>query len=153
MKSRRHFAIIDIISNQRIATQEELCEALKRNGFDVTQATVSRDIKELQLIKIPDEHGYRYAMPASTPVRSSQERMKRAFADSVIAIDYSGNIVVIKTLPGAAQSIASLIDTYDNPLILGTVGGDDTIFVAVKPEKAAAKIAEEFKSFIMPVQE
>lgn len=151
MKSRRHFAIMDIISNQRIATQEELCEALKLSGFDVTQATVSRDIKELQLIKIPDENGYRYALPSSTPLRSSQERMRRAFADSVVNIDYSGNIVVIKTLPGAAQSIASMIDNYDNPLILGTVGGDDTIFVAVKPQEAAEKIAEEFRSFIIPL--
>lgn len=151
MKARRHFAIIDIISNQRIATQEELCEALRKSGFDVTQATVSRDIKELQLIKVPDKEGYRYALPASTPLIASQERMKRAFADSVVNIDYSGNIVVIKTLPGAAQSIASIIDNYDNPNILGTVGGDDTVFVVVKPEKAAEKIADEFRSFIMPV--
>lgn len=151
MKSRRHFAIMDIISSQRVATQEELCEALKHNGFDVTQATVSRDIKELQLIKIPDGNGYRYALPSSTPLHSSQERMRRAFSDSVVNIDYSGNIVVIKTLPGAAQSIASMIDNYDNPLILGTVGGDDTIFVAVKPQEAAKKIADEFKRFIIPL--
>ncbi|SHG64652.1 transcriptional regulator, ArgR family [Thermosyntropha lipolytica DSM 11003] len=151
MKARRHFAIIDIISNQRITTQEELCEALRKNGFDVTQATVSRDIKELQLVKIPDKEGYRYALPAPAPLIASQERMKRAFADAVVNIDYSGNIVVVKTLPGAAQSIASIIDNYDNPRILGTVGGDDTVFVVVKPEKAAEEIAAEFRSFIMPV--
>jgi transcriptional regulator of arginine metabolism len=105
MKSQRHFAIMDIISKERIVTQEELCEALKLRGFDVTQATVSRDIKELQLIKIPDLEGYRYSLPDNTALKNSYERMKRIFQDSVVNIDHSENIVVIKTLPGAAQSV------------------------------------------------
>lgn len=148
MKARRTFAIIDIITNQRISTQEELCEALKSSGYDVTQATVSRDIKELHLVKIPDDQGYRYALPDNSPVRNSRERMRRLFQDSVIAIDWSENIIVIKTLPGAAQSIASLIDIADLANILGTVAGDDTIFVVVKPKKAVKSAVKYFEALI-----
>lgn len=144
MKARRQFAIMDIISNQRITTQEELCEALRKNGFDVTQATVSRDIKELHLIKVPDQDGYSYAMPEITSLKGSEDRMKRVFQDSIISFDYSSNIIVIKTMPGAAQSVASLIDTWEQPNILGSVAGDDTIFVVVKPTEAVEKVIEEF---------
>jgi len=148
MKARRTFAIIDIITNQRISTQEELCEALKSSGYDVTQATVSRDIKELHLVKIPDGQGYHYALPDNSPVRNSRERMRRLFQDSVIDIDCSENIIVIKTLPGAAQSIASLIDFADLENILGTVAGDDTIFVVVKPKKAVKSTINYFETLI-----
>ena len=148
MKIRRKFAIIDIISNQRISTQEELCEILKNCGYDVTQATVSRDVKELQLIKVPDNQGYYYALPDNSPILNSHERMRRLFKDSVISIDYSENIVVIKTLPGAAQSIASLIDTAELENILGTVAGDDTIFIVVKPLNAVKGIVKDFEELI-----
>lgn len=148
MKARRQFAIMDIISNQRITTQEELCEALKENGFDVTQATVSRDIKELHLIKVPDQEGYSYAMPELTSLKGSEDRMKRVFQDSVINLDYSNNIIVIKTMPGAAQSVASLIDTWEQPNILGSVAGDDTIFVVVKPMEAVEKVIKEFNRML-----
>jgi len=79
MKSRRHFTIMDIITKNRIVTQEELCEALRNNGFDVTQATVSRDIKELHLVKIPDGEAYRYALPDSSRIKRLPARMKRIF--------------------------------------------------------------------------
>lgn len=145
MKSRRHLVIMNLISNERIETQEELCESLKNKGFDITQATVSRDIKELQLLKVPDEKGYRYALPGKTGNKNSSERMKRLFSDSVISIDYSESIIVIKTLPGTAQSVASLIDASENQEILGTVAGDDTIFVAVRKNKLILDIVRWFK--------
>ena len=148
MKIRRKFAIMDIISNQRISTQEELCQILKDSGYDVTQATVSRDIKELQLIKIPDNQGYYYALPDNSLILNSHERMRRLFKVSVISIDYSENIVVIKTLPGAAQSIASLIDTAELENILGTVAGDDTIFIVVKPLNAVKGIVKDFEELV-----
>ncbi len=148
MKIRRKFAIIDIISNRRISTQEELCQILKDSGYDVTQATVSRDVKELQLIKIPDSQGYYYALPDNSPILNSHERMRRLFKDSVISIDYSENIVVIKTLPGAAQSIASLIDSAELENVLGTVAGDDTIFIVVKPLNAVKGIVKDFEELI-----
>ena len=148
MKIRRKFAIIDIISNRRISTQEELCQILKDSGYDVTQATVSRDVKELQLIKIPDSQGYYYALPDNSPILNSHERMQRLFKDSVTSIDYSENIVVIKTLPGAAQSIASLIDSAELENVLGTVAGDDTIFIVVKPLNAVKGIVKDFEELI-----
>jgi transcriptional regulator of arginine metabolism len=148
MKSQRHFAIMNIIANGRVTTQEELCEALKKRGFEVTQATVSRDIKELQLIKIPDSEGYRYSMPDNAAIKNSLDRMKRVFQDSVISIDCSENLVVVKTLPGTANSVASMIDASAQSPIIGTVAGDDTILVVVKPKKAAEKVMTEFLSLI-----
>lgn len=148
MKSRRHLAIRDILSSERISTQEELCEELKNRGYDITQATVSRDIKELSLIKLPDAKGYRYAWPDARSPKSSSVRIKRVFQDSVVHYDFSENIVVIKTIPGAAQSIASLIDSLENAHILGTVAGDDTIFLVAKTKGAVAQIMEYFKQLV-----
>lgn len=148
MKSRRHFAIRDILASERISTQEELCEELKNRGYDVTQATVSRDIRELSLLKISDGNGYHYAWPEKMGLKSSYVRMKRSFQDSVVSYNYSENIVVIKTLPGAAQSIASLIDSLGNQHILGTVAGDDTIFIVIKPIAAVEEVLKIFRELI-----
>lgn len=148
MKTRRHFAIRDILASERIATQEELCDALRNHGYEVTQATVSRDIKELRLTKIPDEIGYRYAFPDSHGPKSSYERMKRVFRDSVVDLDYSENIIIIKTLPGLAQSVGAVIDAMENRYILGNVAGDDTIFVLVKPKKEVEGVLNGFRKLI-----
>jgi transcriptional regulator of arginine metabolism len=148
MKARRHFAIRDILVSELISTQEELCEALRKRGYDVTQATVSRDIKELRLTKVPDNKGYHYALPDVINPKSSLERMKRVFKDSVINVDYSENIIVIKTLPGTAQTVGYVIDAMDNANILGNVAGDDTIFVLIKPIEQVAAVLEEFKRYI-----
>ncbi len=148
MKPRRHFAIREILQGDRISTQEELCEALRSRGYEITQATVSRDIKELSLVKIPDEGGYRYAWPDELIPKSSLVRIKRVFQDSVTSIDSSENVIVIKTLPGAAQSIGSLVDSLDNPHILGTVAGDDTIFVVVKTRKRLEQVVEYFRKLM-----
>ncbi|MDD3268268.1 MAG: arginine repressor [Syntrophomonadaceae bacterium] len=148
MKLRRHFTIMDILSKQRIATQEELCEVLRNNGFDVTQATVSRDIKEMHLVKIPDKEGYHYALPDAKTTGGSYERMRRIFKDSIVSLDYSESLVVIKTLPGAAQSVASLVDASNHQSILGTVAGDDTLFIVVKPKEAVVAVIEEFEQLV-----
>lgn len=148
MKSRRHFAIMDILSSRRIGTQEDLCESLKARGYNVTQATVSRDIKELCLIKVPDDGGYHYALPDAHNPRSTGERMRRVFQDSVVNYNFSENIIVLKTLPGAAQAIGSLIDSLDNSHILGNVAGDDTIFVVVKPKNAVEEVMAVFKEML-----
>ncbi|MEQ8237325.1 MAG: arginine repressor [Syntrophomonadaceae bacterium] len=148
MKTRRHFAIREILQSERISTQEELCEELRNRGYDVTQATVSRDIKELSLVKIPDGSGYRYALPEIQSRKTSNVRMRRVFQDSVVGYNHSENIVVIKTLPGAAQSIASLIDSLDNPLILGTVAGDDTIFMVIKNREAIVEVMQLFRELL-----
>ncbi|MEN6327486.1 MAG: arginine repressor [Syntrophomonas sp.] len=148
MKSRRHLAITDILSNQYITTQEELCEALKNRGFHVTQATVSRDIKELHLIKISADNGYRYALPDTHGTTGLRERLKRIFQDSVISLDYSENLIVIKTLPGAAQSVALVVDSLPANNILGTVAGDDTLFIAIKPREAVTTVFNNFQELL-----
>ncbi len=149
MKLRRQLRIIDIINQKEIATQEELCEILNGLGFDITQATVSRDIKELKLIKVPDKDGYHYAMPEAPGLKGSYERMKRVIEDSVLGIDYSENLIVIKTLPGSAHAVASLIDSAEWPTIIGTVAGDDTILAVVKPKEAALGIVADFEELML----
>jgi len=148
MKARRHFTILDIIAGQRVGTQEELCELLKQRGFDVTQATVSRDIKELKLVKTADGSSYRYTLPKGSVMNNSFERMQRIFKDLVVSCDYSENIIVIKTVTAGAQSVASVIDAYENQYILGTVAGDDTIIVVVKPSTAVGEVMSLFNSML-----
>lgn len=148
MKARRLMAIRDIVTNQRVSTQEELCEALSERGFVITQATVSRDIKDLKLIKVSDAHGYRYALPDSPGPRSSLERMRRLFQDTVVEMTDSENLVVVKTIPGSAHLVASTIDTADFAEVVGTVAGDDTIIVVIKPREAVPLILERFRSLI-----
>ncbi len=148
MKTRRHLAIMDILSNQKVSTQEELGEALLSRGFNVTQATLSRDIRELKLIKVPSNDGYRYGMPDSPIPRGSVERMKRLFNDAVVSIADSENLVVVKTLPGMANSVAAMIDSAEFAEIVGTVAGDDTILVVIKPKKAVGQIVKRFNALI-----
>ena len=141
MKTLRHATIKKIIENHIIETQEELAEALCKESIKVTQATVSRDIKELMLIKVPVGEGrYRYAFPVESNSAFLQPRMERIFQDSVVGMDHSENIVVIKTLPGTAQAVAAAIDNSKWPDIIGTVAGDDNILVVVKPMDAVSKV-------------
>lgn len=148
MKARRHLAIRDIVTNQRVSTQEELCDALSDQGYLVTQATVSRDIKELKLVKVSSPDGYRYALPDTPTPRSSLESMRRLFLDTVVEVTDSENLVVFKTIPGSAHLVASNIDASDMPQIVGTVAGDDTIIVVIKPKDAVPQILERFRSLI-----
>lgn len=149
MKTARHARIREIIETQVVETQEELATALKKQGFDVTQATVSRDIKELMLIKIPTEKNkYRYAFSADQGPLISQSRIARIFQETVLRIDASANIIVIRTMIGGAQPIAHAIDVSKWPQILGTVAGDDTIFVVVNPPEAVNEVIGEFKKLM-----
>lgn len=141
MKELRHANIKKIIEQNVIETQDDLAEALRKQAIKVTQATVSRDIKELMLIKVPVGEGrYRYAFPIENSTAFLQPRMERIFQDSVVGMDYSGPIVVIKTLPGTAQAVAAAIDNTKWPDIIGTVAGDDNILVVVKPIDAVPKV-------------
>ena len=149
MKTARHARIREIIEKQVVETQEELAAALKKQGFDVTQATVSRDIKELMLIKIPtDNNKYRYAFSADQGPLISQSRIARIFQETVLRIDASANIIVIRTMVGGAQPIAHAIDVSKWPQILGTVASDDTIFVVVAPPEAVNEVIGEFKKLM-----
>lgn len=152
MKARRHQYILSIIKEHVIETQEELVEALRALGLQVTQATVSRDIKELRLAKVATADGrYRYALPPQ-PAEGGQEavqRAQRAFDDYVLGIDFSGNLLLIKTLPGSAMVVAACIDALGIDGILGTVAGDDSILVVTRdPERRSptGPTAEVFKA-------
>lgn len=149
MKGLRHSKIKDIVEHAVIETQEELAESLRKEGIEITQATVSRDIKELMLIKVPTGDGrYRYAFPIEQNILFSQARMERIFRDSVTSIDSSENLVVIKTMPGAANAVASTIDYAKWPEIIGTIAGDDNILVVVKPLGAVPGLIEKFQTLL-----
>lgn len=145
VKQWRQKKILEIIKKERVETQEDLAAALKRDGINVTQATISRDIKELGLIKVPgDNNAFRYAVPGEAALVRSNERLKRVFLEHVLGLDYSENLIVIKTHPGGAQTVASAIDQAGWSEVIGTVGGDDTILVVVKPKSAVKAVMERF---------
>ncbi len=134
MKSKRHQRLLDIIRTNVIETQEQLAEMLATDGIMVTQATISRDIKELRLIKIPIGDGrYKYSVPAERDILDINKRLERLFKDSVANVEDSENIVVIKTAKGAAQGVAAIMDDLEWPEVLGSIAGDDTIFLVIKP--------------------
>ncbi|WP_057978351.1 arginine repressor [Caloramator mitchellensis] len=137
MKITRHSKILEIINHKDVETQEELVEELRNQGFDVTQATVSRDIKELKLIKVMSSSGkYKYA-PLSHADNVLYEKLVNIFTQTVIDIEYVGNMIVIKTLSGSASAAAEAMDSLRLDGIVGTVAGDNTIFaLARNPEKA-----------------
>jgi len=126
-KGQRHIKIREIIANNDIETQDELVDELKNAGYNVTQATISRDIKELHLVKVPLMDGkYKYSLPADQRFNPLQ-KLKRSLIDAFIRIDSTSHLIVMKTLPGNAHAIGALIDNLDWEEILGTICGDDTI--------------------------
>lgn len=143
MKYNRHAKILELIEKYQIETQEELADKLKEHGMDVTQATVSRDIKELRLTKVMvDDDHYKYA--SITHGESSiTNKLLTIFTESFICCDYANNIVVVKTLPGMAQASASAVDTLKWPEIVGTIAGDDTIMIVCRAEKIAEEMANK----------
>lgn len=145
MKNNRQAMIIAIIKEQEIGTQEELGEALKFKGVLVTQATLSRDIKELGLIKIPNPDGcYRYSLPQDRTPGDILRRAQRMFADAVVSIDCAENIVIVKTTSGIAQGVAQSLDDLDWPEVVGTVAGDNTILMVIRNKEAVAEILKRF---------
>jgi transcriptional regulator of arginine metabolism len=128
-KGQRHIKIRDLISNREIETQDELVDLLKSAGYEVTQATVSRDIKELHLVKVPLQDGrYKYSLPADQRFNPMQ-KLHRALTDAFVSIDGASHFLIMKTLPGNAHAIGSLIDHLDWEEILGTICGDDTCLI------------------------
>lgn len=140
MKSARHFRILEIIRDSVVQTQEELALILKREGYDVTQATVSRDIKELNLIKTPCADGrYRYSVQSGVR-QEQQERLHKLFASTVLNVRSANNIIVLKTMQGSANTVAVVIDGLSNEDILGCVAGDDTVIIVVSCNEKVAQI-------------
>lgn len=148
MKSKRHMKIKEILMTREIETQDELVASLQQAGFSVTQATVSRDIKEMHLIKTPMNDGrYKYAMPADQRFNPEQ-RIKRALIDQFIGIDYTDNLVVIKSLPGTANSLGALIDIIEWDGVMGTICGDDTILVICRTKDKSIQFVNEIMSML-----
>jgi len=144
MKSNRHTKIVELINKFAITTQEELLEYLKADGFDVTQSTVSRDIKKLRLTKALDQNGkYRYQSPQSN-IANTKNNFTALIDSSVISVDYAMNMVVVKTYAGMAQAVCAAFDSMQYEYVVGTIAGDDTIFIVCKNEEFAKKYSREF---------
>ena len=138
MKKRRLAKIIELIGKYKIETQEELQAYLKENGFDVTQATISRDIKELRLVKELSEEGrYVYSTGVREQRGESDLRISGIFHESIISVEYAVNMVCIKCCSGTAGAVCAAVDSTKWIDVLGTIAGDDTIFVLCRNEKAA----------------
>lgn len=133
MKARRQTAILQLIKEREIETQEDLMKLLRSSEFKVTQATISRDIKELRLAKVPNgKGGYKYALPLGSTKGDLNRRARRVFEDYVKALDFSGNLLIIKTYPGGANAVAAVLDELEWPGVVGTIAGDDVIILIVR---------------------
>lgn len=149
MKRYRYNKIKEIVKSRPIETQEELANALLEEGIEVTQATVSRDIKELMLIKIPTGDGhYRYAITPDNNIVFSRSRITRLFQDSITNMNSAYNQLVIHTLPGSAQSVSFAIDNAKWPEILGTIAGDDTILILTHTPEEIPVVKSKITAFM-----
>ena len=148
MKSARHNLILEIIENRDIETQEELAEELKMHGVKVTQATVSRDIRELKLTKVLTGHGgYRYILPPKDSGLAGS-KLNHALLESIIMIDVAMNIVVIKTIQGLASAACAMLDSMAIPDLVGSIAGDDTAFLAMRDNQSAEQICREIREML-----
>lgn len=148
MKAKRQALIREIVEGQNIQTQEELADALRRHGLNVTQATVSRDIKEMHLLKVLAEDGsYRYAT-MDKEEQGTSDRLIRMLADSVLELSSANNLIVIRTLSGSAHVAGEAVDSLRWPEVLGTIAGDNTILVIVRSNEEVATVIDRFRSII-----
>lgn len=150
-KNKRHEKIIDIITNKDIETQEELADELRIAGFDVTQATVSRDIRLLKLIKVSTSSGtYKYGILSNRELEEAKktERYKNIIASSILSMETIDKILVIRTLPGAASVVGEVIDSLNLEDIAGNIAGDNTIFVLVRNENSLNYIQNKINKLI-----
>lgn len=149
MKAQRQAKIIEIVSTRDVETQEQLLEALQDAGFYSTQATISRDIKELRIVKELTKFGtYRYRTANTEVTGSFSARLNSIFRECVTGFDYAQNIVVVHTIPGLANGAASALDAMNLGVVLGTIAGDDTVFVVMRDSNAAAAFCGEIKNIL-----
>jgi transcriptional regulator of arginine metabolism len=149
MKSKRQEAILALIQEQNIETQNQLIDALRERGVKSTQATLSRDIRELRLVKeLCPDGGYRYTVPAREDSVENVDRLRKIFREGVISYDTAQNIIVIHTLPGLANAAASMLDNSDVPNLVGTIAGDDTAFLAMRSAEAAQEFCREIEEML-----
>ena len=150
MKSQRQAKIMEIISTRDVETQEQLLEALTDAGITSTQATVSRDIKELRIVKELTKFGtYRYTTSAKEVAGTFSARLNAIFKECVMSYDYANNLVVVRTIPGLAGAAGSAVDAMEMSFVLGTIGGDDTVLIVMRDANAAAAFCNEMKKILM----
>lgn len=149
MKNNRQSMILDIIAKEHIETQEQLLEQLRQRGVASTQATISRDIKQMHLIKEPVGHGvYKYAVSGNRTKLNFAEKLRTIFRESITSIDSAQNIVVIKTMPGLASAACSALDNMDITYMVGSLAGDDTAFLLMRDTESATTFCEEIKEML-----
>ncbi len=146
LKSQRQAKIMEIISTRNVETQEQLLDALRKEGFRGTQATISRDIKDLRIVKELTSLGtYRYTTSSNEMSGSFTSRLNTIFKECVVSYDYAQNIIVIRTLPGLASAAGSAIDAMNLSTVVGSLAGDDTVMVVMRDTNAAAAFCGEIK--------
>ncbi len=149
MKSQRQAKILEIISNKNVETQEQLLAELQDAGFRGTQATISRDIKELRIVKELTNLGtYRYTTSSNELSGTFSARLNTIFRECVVSFDYAQNLIVIRTLPGLAGAAASAIDAMNMSTMVGSLAGDDTVMIVMRDMNAAASFCGEIKSLL-----
>ena len=147
MKSKRQEKILQLILDHDIETQEQLLRELREAGFQTTQATISRDIKQLHLVKEPTGHG-RYSVPSKPVEHTFSAKLNIIFKQCLTSVDHAQNILVIKTMPGLASAACSALDKMNIPEIVGTLAGDDTAFIAMRDVPSASTLCAELREQI-----
>ena len=148
MKAKRHVKILELIRKNDIETQEELSDYLEREGYHVTQATVSRDIRELKLTKVAVTGGRQKYVSLAENSDDMIEKYNRIFQNGFVSMDMAQNILVVKTAPGMAMAVAASVDAMRFPEIIGCIAGDDTIFAAVKSVEETRAVMEKLDEII-----
>ncbi|MBE6910141.1 MAG: arginine repressor [Ruminococcaceae bacterium] len=147
MKNNRQEQILDIVTSESVETQEQLIERLRERGVECTQATVSRDIKQLRLVKEPVGGGhYRYALSTEREKLGYAERLHTILRESFVSVDSARNIVVLKTMPGLAGAAGSMFDGMSDPRIVGSLAGDDTVMIVMRDENGAQNLRKEIEA-------
>lgn len=148
MKRNRHEKIVEIIAKNVVETQEQLAALLKEDGYDVTQATVSRDIRQMKLTKQVTEDGKQKYVYSTADPEVMQDKYVSVLKAGYVSMDVAQNILVIKTVSGMAMALATAIDALDFPQIVGCIAGDDTIMIAIKTNEEAVRVMEEIRDMI-----
>ena len=149
MKNDRQTMILEIIENEPVETQEQLQKCLQERGVSCTQATISRDIKQLHLVKEPAGQGrYRYSVSSKINKLDAEDKLRNIFRASITGVDYAQNIVVIKTMPGLAGAAGAALDGMSVPGMLGCLAGDDTALLVLRDTEAAENLCSELKEMI-----
>lgn len=151
MKKHRQEKLLELIAHYEIDTQDELIDRLREHGYDVTQATISRDIRELKIAKMTTGKGtYRYVLPKQSEAKTGM-RFSTTLIDSIVSVDHACNMVVLKTYAGLAQAVAVGIDSMNMQQVLGCVAGDDTIMIVARDVECATVIADRIRELMKTV--